>query len=1143
MARSVTGDRFTATQSRTAQSPDRSAVILLLIHLPRAIKFGASIIFFYIKAIVQKHQSQKIRSRGVMKNSLLPFFILLLLSLCTTGLAQDNPHGPLSDYTYLHKHQDLAIGSNSDNSSREVDVQFFPGRGDSLIFGPVYTRSESLANTGNGLTEMIAGNFTGDSRDEVATVWECGNRSVALAFSNIDRLTGEWTDLNVTRSDSLALIDLGFPEDSAWIYSFYKYRLLRLEKGNFDLDDRDELVLAYWGADSTIHIELYDDSFGLTHPRAMIADQHLWAHPLVPRSDDVYDMMYFDIAVEDFDNDGISEVLLIAKDGTAEPSAKLFAAVYDYNPETAAFTLTTKTDVPHGITLGWYERCRHLYTTVGRMNAARKGDGFLSVYFTDPDLQHVYTFLPFDISNDLSGITFGTPTQEYGCVMSLVSSDINNDGFDETIAVRQWDALIEQHYHWGDTLFVLTLDTTLTIHRTLATRGASFSGNPTDRVYFEILGRRTVTIGDVDSDTSAASWLPELGIGQACWPQGQNPVYGLCVYNFTRDTAGNVTGLQLRVKKDGYPPEKIIAGNFDGGNIRLGLPGHFFKTDIYQPIVILNAPPVHFDVFDTTKYDICHSFPDSSDFYSRYEKKSESSVEVQTKVSECWAMSETFGGELSYLGLGASLSFEQRYGKDFSKMDGSSRTITITQTVDAISEDEIFATVIDYDIWEYPVFMEDSLIGHILVMDPLNVSNQWFPSKSWSAASYIPNHEVGNILSYQRYPSLSNNENVAALISGTYDNSYTLHASSSYSWDFQFQDFVNSQTETTNKIGLDVGVGASFFGISFAGKDTYNRENVSTHKTSVTQDLKISAHLDAVDLGLGEVRYTVTPYSYWAKNGALVIDYAVQPELAPPGFTPTWWQQHYDSIPDPAFILPWRLDPEKGIKITENAKRYQTNSIIFSKNDPVAGDTIIIRAQIYNFSLSPTLGTVNVRFYVGDPDSGGTPIIGLNGETELTTGSFIKSRENTSVQMQWQIPASLPSYPRIYAVIDPGDEIREIHENNNKGFTVLGKTQSPPDNVREDEITLIPSKFALKQNYPNPFNPTTTFQFSIPVSQMTTLKVYDILGREIATLVNEVKSPGTYSVQWDASKLSSGVYMYTLRSGNEFQSKKLVLLK
>jgi hypothetical protein len=87
------------------------------------------------------------------------------------------------------------------------------------------------------------------------------------------------------------------------------------------------------------------------------------------------------------------------------------------------------------------------------------------------------------------------------------------------------------------------------------------------------------------------------------------------------------------------------------------------------------------------------------------------------------------------------------------------------------------------------------------------------------------------------------------------------------------------------------------------------------------------------------------------------------------------------------------------------------------------------------------------------------------------------------------------------------------------------------------------TEFALLGNYPNPFNPTTRISYQLPKNGFVTLKVYDILGREVASLVNENQQAGNYSVPFDASKLSSGIYIYTIRANDFVQSKKMILMK
>ena len=93
----------------------------------------------------------------------------------------------------------------------------------------------------------------------------------------------------------------------------------------------------------------------------------------------------------------------------------------------------------------------------------------------------------------------------------------------------------------------------------------------------------------------------------------------------------------------------------------------------------------------------------------------------------------------------------------------------------------------------------------------------------------------------------------------------------------------------------------------------------------------------------------------------------------------------------------------------------------------------------------------------------------------------------------------------------------------------------------EDRVT--PKEFTLSQNYPNPFNPSTAVSFNLPVSGFVTLKVYDLLGNEAATLVNEQKPAGKYEIEFNAAGLGSGVYFYTLRSGSFSETKKMVLMK
>jgi hypothetical protein len=157
-------------------------------------------------------------------------------------------------------------------------------------------------------------------------------------------------------------------------------------------------------------------------------------------------------------------------------------------------------------------------------------------------------------------------------------------------------------------------------------------------------------------------------------------------------------------------------------------------------------------------------------------------------------------------------------------------------------------------------------------------------------------------------------------------------------------------------------------------------------------------------------------------------------------------------------------------------------------------------------------------------------------------------RANGTITFQSKQPGSLPP-PHFHSLFtfERGVGLREVDYLGG----ALDWTVSAQHSLLSSSITSVagrppsaePTAFRLYQNYPNPFNPVTNFKFTIVNSQLTILKVYDVLGREVATLVNEVKQPGAYAVQWDASGVASGVYFYRLQAGGFVQTKKLLLLK
>jgi hypothetical protein len=95
----------------------------------------------------------------------------------------------------------------------------------------------------------------------------------------------------------------------------------------------------------------------------------------------------------------------------------------------------------------------------------------------------------------------------------------------------------------------------------------------------------------------------------------------------------------------------------------------------------------------------------------------------------------------------------------------------------------------------------------------------------------------------------------------------------------------------------------------------------------------------------------------------------------------------------------------------------------------------------------------------------------------------------------------------------------------------------------EEEIEIPVSDFTLFDNYPNPFNPTTKIMYTVPEAEQITIKVFNTIGEEVMTLVNEVKQPGVYEVEFISHGLPSGVYLYRLIAGEFVQTKKMILMK
>ena len=200
---------------------------------------------------------------------------------------------------------------------------------------------------------------------------------------------------------------------------------------------------------------------------------------------------------------------------------------------------------------------------------------------------------------------------------------------------------------------------------------------------------------------------------------------------------------------------------------------------------------------------------------------------------------------------------------------------------------------------------------------------------------------------------------------------------------------------------------------------------------------------------------------------------------------------------------------------------------------------------------------VGVNKYLKTTDGGTTWNIQTSGiNNELSSVHFIDQFAGWAVGLNGTILKTTDSGANWLS--QESGTIRDLYSaqfiNQNTGWaigrngTILKTTNGGVTFIEEEKIDEMPKEFLLSQNYPNPFNPSTKLRYSISSNvkgetENVVLKVYDVLGNEIETLVNEAKSPGTYEVTWNAESLPSGVYFYQLRSGEFVETKKMLLLR
>jgi hypothetical protein len=245
---------------------------------------------------------------------------------------------------------------------------------------------------------------------------------------------------------------------------------------------------------------------------------------------------------------------------------------------------------------------------------------------------------------------------------------------------------------------------------------------------------------------------------------------------------------------------------------------------------------------------------------------------------------------------------------------------------------------------------------------------------------------------------------------------------------------------------------------------------------------------------------------------------------------------------------------------------------IWEKDDnPIISSTKVYPFQITDVDFDHTYTAVFMRqlnVYISGPT---TPPCSYTDWTAIASGGYppyhyqwydkqgsfspqLKNKITPDAPIGQWIPVGTDSLILNFFICTGRHTLR-VDITDDKGYTATAQLVieeggfSPAENnlAKDESIESIkenaPQIYELGQNYPNPFNPTTKIRYAVKQDGFVTIKVYDLLGKVVATLVNENKPAGFYDVNFDASKLSSGIYFYTIRSNDFFDRKKMIILK
>lgn len=748
------------------------------------------------------HQMLHMRNKPI----LITYILLLSITVMSTHFLAahtyrnasdfDNPE-PIAGFTELRASNEIHLMWAEDGFFKNQILDYLPSpQPDASILAgevtDVFTPSRVESGVSNATTRVAvaAGDLDDNDVDELIKVTTTNSFDLLCVVSEVG------SDLEVTGNSTTIQIDANV--------SHSVRSQIKVLPGNFDEDVAKEFVVIWSEGDGADPAGIEMRIFDLISGKIELIASH--SRTTTIKS--------YDACLTDLDLDGTPEIILATHDIIANTyavsttvlgiSEGQIEELLNSKQQVLSNQQTIGEDLSLAVSSGDFDGdvAQEIALVTRQANAALDGYHVGLTLFQAVDNSAISDESVFEELIVANNHTIIDTTLPFVFIPShqpiyLAVGDLDGNGNDEPVI-----------FGTGRNLLFHSKMVTLT---EISTRTLELIGGDTDPIFCFTRGGQQVVgleISDLDRDGIEELILTQAeGCTEDIISDNINGARLACnVFDLSNDSTARLTATyntMARTSFLGVLSAAMVLGDFNGDAFRLGQGRYFKRSRISQPLIVLNAPPIHFDRIGGETYDVnsCYN-GQNCDFASTYLSSATVSMKTSTTVSSAWSASVEVEASVTADAVVVSGSIEGslkvRNGEKFSRYRSSGKRLEISTQVSAIEDDQIYASVSDYDIWEYPVYEKDSLIAHLISITPTIAENRWFPSKSFNAFDYLPDHEVGNVLSYRdKKPALSN---IARTISS---DAFTLSANSQNKWTINQQSFSQSGSSFEQEFGIE----------------------------------------------------------------------------------------------------------------------------------------------------------------------------------------------------------------------------------------------------------------------------------------------------------------------------------------------------